>query len=37
MDYAEFVIELSNYDFRIVYELVPSKIAAAALYIGGIA
>lgn len=37
MDYAEFVIELANYDFRIVLELTPSQIAAAALYIGGIA
>ena len=37
MDYAEFVIELANYDFRIVHELMPSQIAAVALYIGGIA
>jgi len=37
MDYAEFVIELANYDFKIVYDLTPSQIAAAALYIGGIA
>lgn len=37
MDYAEFVIELANYDFWIVMELKPSQIAAAALYIGGIA
>ena len=37
MDYAEFVIELANYDFRIVFDLTPSQIAAAALYIGGIA
>lgn len=37
MDYAEFVIELANYDFKIVFDLTPSQIAAAALYIGGIA
>lgn len=24
MDYAEFVIELANYDFRIVFDLTPS-------------
>jgi len=24
MDYAEFVIELANYDFNIVYNLTPS-------------
>lgn len=37
MDYAEFVIELANYDFRLVHNLTPSQIAAVALYIGGIA
>lgn len=37
MDYAEFVIELANYDFNIVYNLTPSQIASVALYIGGIA
>jgi hypothetical protein len=37
MDYAEFVIELVNYDFIIVNTLLPSQIAAVALYIGGIA
>jgi len=24
MDYAEFVIELANYDFKITFELTPS-------------
>lgn len=37
MDFAEFVIELANYDFDIVKNLKPSEIAAVALYISGMA
>ena len=37
MDFAEFVIEIANYDFDIVKNLRPSEIAAASLYIAGLA
>lgn len=37
MDYGEFVIELANYDPKIIKDLKQSEIAAVALYIGGIA
>ena len=37
MDFGEFVIELANYDPTITFEVLPSEIAAVALYAGGIA
>ena len=37
MDYAEFVIEVSNYNYDIIKEMTPSQIAAVALYIAGMA
>lgn len=37
MDYAEFVIELANYDYDLVLHMKPSQVAAVSLFIAGVA